>query len=493
MPRQHLFWLIIFLALGLAAAAQGDSPPPPDPAQTSAPVHHLGSLDLTATLRGRGEAWNWFYQGARVHYEFGESRLQFSLSQRRSKFDWQISFEQPALFALPNNAFSNGVPLGLGGAYRFANVNRNAAGFFLNQAFIRIRGVAQNNDTLQLGRFQFTEGLEGSTSDPSIDWLKRNRVAGRLIGNSSWTNVTRSLDGLRFSDQLSRNNNVTFVAARVTPGVYQTIGWSDMDVDILYAAFTRELNTPKTASEFRAFASGYHDGRRVLKIDNRPLAVRQADTRNIRIGTFGGHYLLTFPIHGLGQWDLLAWGTVQTGSWGTLHQHAGAVTGEAGWQPPIKFLHPWLRAGAFMASADGNPNDGKHTTFFQLLPNDRQYARIPFYALQNVEDYTGQLLLRPSPRLWLRSEIHKVKLHGHNDLWYQGAGAFQDGSFGFFGAPSEARGGLANFIDLSADIQATSHLRFTAYFGLLSGKATITSDPRGRKAGFTYLEFVYDF
>ena len=301
------------------------------------------------------------------------------------------------------------------------------------------------------------------------------------------------MDGLKFSDDLGRSTNVTFMAGRPTRGVYQTDGWGEMDVDVFYGSITRELNTSKTVSELRAFGIGYHDGRRVLKVDNRPLAARIADTHNIRIGTFGADYLLVFPIKDVGHWDLLMWGALQTGNWGVLHHHAWAMTGEAGWQPPLKWLHPWLRAGAFSSSADGNPLDDQHATFFQMLPTDRQYARIPFYTLQNVEDYTGQVIVRPSDRLWLHSEIHKVKLHGRKDLWYEGDGAFQNRSFGFIGTPTRAEGGLANFVDISADCKVTSRFRLSYYFGVLSGKATFTTDLRGRKAGFTYLEADYRF
>jgi alginate export protein len=83
---------------------------------------------------------------------------------------------------------------------------------------------------------------------------------------------------------------------------------------------------------------------------------------------------------------------VQTGSWGNLKQHAGAAVGEAGWQPPVKVLKPWLSAGYSYGSGDDNPNDTRHGTFFQVLPTPRQYARFPFYNMMNNEDWYGALL-----------------------------------------------------------------------------------------------------
>ena len=89
--------------------------------------------------------------------------------------------------------------------------------------------------------------------------------------------------------------------------------------------------------------------------------------------------------------------------------------------------------------------------------------------------------------------MHKVKLHGHNDLWYQGSGAFQNTSFGYEGLPAKALGGLADFVDFSIDYRPASGLGCSGYVGALSGKATMTDLPRGRKAGMAYLELSYRF
>jgi hypothetical protein len=493
--KHHTFGLACaFLAAALLQAA-----PAQDSSSTPRTPLHLGTVGVTGSVRVRGEGWNWFYQNDRTRYGFGELLLGVALSQKQRRFDWRLEVAQATLIVLPDHALDPGtqIALGLGGTYFLANhFEQNLASLYLKQGYVRFRGVLGNGDALQLGRFDFSEGLEGHSTDASLAWLKRERVAQRLIGDAYWTPASRSFDGIHFSDDFGRNN-ITFLAARPTEGVYQLDAMGELDINLLYFSCTRELSTRRTASEFRMFGLGYLDSRNVLKTDNRPLAAREADRQSIRIGTFGFHYLLGFPIPKLGRWDLLVWSAGQTGSWGVLHHHAGAVTGEIGWQPPakwiLKYLRPWLRAGALSTSADGNPFDGKHTTFFQVLPTDRQYARLPFYTMQNVEDYTGQLILRPSKTLGLRAELHKVKLHGHNDLWYQGSGAFQNSSFGYEGVPAKAQGGLADFIDLSTDYQATPHLGLSAYVGALSGKATMTQLLRGRKAGMTYLELNYRF
>ena len=174
-------------------------------------------------------------------------------------------------------------------------------------------------------------------------------------------------------------------------------GIDELDVDTYYGAYTRSVKTSESAGELRVFALGYIDHRTtVLKTDNRPAAVRAADLDKIEIATWGADYVHVFNTPSAGNFDFLVWGVVQTGSWGNLSQHAGAFVGEAGWQPPVKVLKPWLSAGYSYGSGDGNPNDKRHGTFFQVLPTPRQYARFPFYNMMNNEDLYGTLNLQPT-------------------------------------------------------------------------------------------------
>src|SRR5260370_25345637 len=107
-------------------------------------------------------------------------------------------------------------------------------------------------------------------------------------------------------------------------------GNPELNGDLQYLAFSK--SAWKQHLLWRAFGLSYHDGRTgVLKVDNRALAVRQADHKNIRIGSYGGDLLTTFPA-GPGQVDLLAWGALQDGSWGTQNHSAGAAGVERGHQ-----------------------------------------------------------------------------------------------------------------------------------------------------------------
>src|SRR5258708_10040586 len=109
----------------------------------------------------------------------------------------------------------------------------------------------------------------------------------------------------------------------------------ELDVEIYYGAYNRSVTTPNGAGALRVFGVGYVDTRsNVLKTDNRSTAVRTADQGDIKIGMWGANYVHVFHTKTSGAFDVLSWGVVQTGTWGTLTQHAVGFSGHAGWQAP---------------------------------------------------------------------------------------------------------------------------------------------------------------
>ena len=370
---------------------------------------------------------------------------------------------------------------------------------FISQAFIALKDIGSHPDRLQLGRFSFNEGAEMQPGDATLAWDQQNRISQRLLGDAAWSGIGRSFDGVHFSDDLDKVSNLTFMAGRPTEGVYAVNGWDDLNIEVLYANYTRAMSAGITQSELRGFAFGYIDNRGLLKVDNRPLPEREADTKAIAVGTFGFDYLFTIPSP-VGRWDIVLWGAYQGGQWGVQNQRSEGGLGELGWQLPWKRLRPWLRASASYASGDHNPYDNVHGTFVQMLPSQRMYAQFPYYALQNLVDYTGQCILRPTESFSIRAEVHKTKLDDHDDLWYQGSGAFQPSTFGFIGVSSVGgnqhganAGGLANYLGAQADYLIAKSWRISAYAAALSGKAVMTPVLHGRKAGMAYSEFEYTF
>jgi Alginate export len=469
---------------GIVAAQQQTAPP--DKRESAPPADQkLGPLDFSVNWRTRVEGWDWFKTpNGHGNYTFGDSLLRVTIGQRTEHFDWQLQGAQVALVGLPTLAVVAAPQgqLGLGGNYYAANSNQsNNVGGFLKQGFVRFK---DRGSSIRLGRFEYFDGTEVDAKDPTLATLLQIRIAQRLIANFTFSAVQRTFDGVQFASNIG-HDNLTFVAVRPTEGVFQVDGMGELQIDTYYGAFTVPVESSHGAGQLRVFGLGYIDHRTLtLKTDNRPATVRADDVGKIEIGTYGADYVHVFNTATAGKFDLLGWMALQNGSWGQLAQRASAFVGEAGWQPPVNVLKPWFSTGYSYGSGDGNNADGRHGTFFQVLPTPRQYARFPFYNMMNNEDFYGTLNLKPASRIALRSELHALRLANAKDLWYTGGGAFQENTFGYTGRPSSGNRGLANVWDLSADCRVTRNLSATVYYGHAWGKGVITSlypkDPNGQ-------------
>jgi hypothetical protein len=486
---RYVQFLLLFTCLSVSSRIA--------PAQTSGtdPVK-IGDVAISGSLRTRVEAWNWFEGNANNDYTYPGSILRLNFSQARRAFDWQLEFAVPFLLGLPNDAIAPGAQgqMGFGATYFAANgQNSNVAMLFAKQGFIRFNELGGiSGQSLKLGRMEFIDGTEVSPKDPTLAALKRDRIAHRLIGNFGFSDVGRSFDGVQYS--LNRPKlNFTLFAARPTRGVYQVDGWGELNANVFYGALTGQVGGKNSNGEWRVFGLGYSDYRDgVVKTDNRLLAVRTADKDHINIGTYWGHYLQTFR-SSFGTVDLLAWAAVQNGSWGRLAQRSGAFALEAGWQPPVlAAVRPWLRGGIDYGSGDSNPNDSTHGTFFQILPTPRVYARFPFFNMMNNRDIFGEVVVRPSKLLTIRTDVHSLTLANRNDLWYSGGGMHQPWTFGYTGRPSNGQSGLATLFDASADYNLNSHASIGAYYGHAAGKLVVQSIyPNAKRADFGYIELMF--
>jgi hypothetical protein len=481
---------ITALALALITGTAWAQPPAPAPVK-------LGSVTVTGSIRTRGESWDWFSSGqGESAYTYSGTFARVSFSQARKRWDWQFELGAPILLGLPDGAVQAAPlgPLGLGGNYFSANDNRrNAAMVFLKQGNLRFKNLfGDERQSLKVGRLEFNDGTEVTPKDATLAALKRDRITQRLIGTFVWTHVQRSFDGFHYV--ANRKVSVHVLGALPTRGVFQVDGWGPLRTGFGYVS----VNRAQGNSDWRLFGLYYHDWRNVLKTDNRPLAARRLDLGDIRIGTYGGHFLHAIPAKSAGTFDLLVWGAAQNGRWGVL-DHAGlAVAAEVGWQPPVaRRLKPWFRGGYYHGSGVGNAGDTRHGTFFQILPTPRPYARFPFFNMMNNEDVHGSVILRPSKKVTLKSEVHALRLSSGADQWLLGGGAFQPWSFGYIGRPSpvaSGRPGLANLHDASVDWNANAHTTLSAYIGHAQGLRVVESIYTKSKHGsFGYVEFTYRF
>ena len=480
-----LIWILGMMVLSQSGFAQSRGEPS---APESPRVIRVAGWTVSGSLRLRFEDWDFFKaRSGDNSYGYGASLLRVSAGRQFRSHDWLFELAQPWLIGLPAHAIAPAPQgqLGFGATYYAANPDRTA-GIFLKQAYVRLKGLAGDQaSTLRLGRFEFGDGLELNPEGP-LGAVVRDRVANRMIGNFGFTHVMRSLDGIHFSRGGS-NSNFTFVAARPTEGVFQVKGMKELNVEMVYGAWSK-IHRSVGEGEGRIFGTYYHDGRDVLKTDARPLPIRAQDREAISIATIGGNYVNVFNL-GTGKADVLFWGAIQSGTWGTATHRANAFAAEGGYQWNNLQLKPWIRGGYFRGSGDDDPTGRTHGTFFQELPTPRPFARFPLYNLMNNEDGFAQLTVTPYRKLILRTEAHSLNLASAKDLWYIGGGAFQEETFGFTGRPSGGAKRFADVFDLSADYQFDAQTTFTFYVAHASGKAVIRSIyPGGPNANFAYAE-----
>ena len=477
------------LTAGLALCQAPSAPAPDTSPAVTAPSH---PFSINIYDRNRTDVYDWYSDPPyTTTYPFVEQMLRVSIAQRIKHIDWLAELGSSDVFDVPTTSVAPATAqgnLGLGGNYYAASPNTLPAAVSLRQGWLRYDGAAPDTN-LRIGRFEFFDGAETKPQDPSLAWLQTNRVAQRLIGNFSFSNGQRSFDGA--DGHYGKGSwDITAMAGRATQGVFNMNANPELNVDIQYLAYSKY----DFSNHFlwRVFAIDYHDGRTgIAKTDNRPLAVRQADHKNIRVGTYGADFLTTIPT-GPGQFDVVFWGVLQNGNWGLLSQHSGAFATEAGYRFTSITSKPWLRGGIFRGTGDNNASDTVHNTFFQVLPTARAYARFPFYDLMDSTDDFVQLIDNPLKKLEIRSDLHFLKLTSSKDLWYQGGGAYDNKSFGFAGRPAGGHSSFATVPDISSDYQITPNFALNLYYARSFGKSVVATDyPAGHDATLGYLELVY--
>src|SRR5436309_8305537 len=452
-------------------------------------------VTLIASERLRGEVVDWFRPRPGAT-DPGANRYGFVASQLRAGLSVVLPHAQLTLVAqdtrlgnLPDDA-SLPPPVGnLGpGAIYFANTKQRTQGEpFLKLGFLTLRraGLAAT-----VGRFEYRDGLETVPGDPTLATLKRMRIAERLVGPFEFTHVTRSFDGGRLAYDRP-GWNATVFGTRPTQGGFEVSADEELDVTLAGAALTLKRLPAGPPADARVFYLYYRDGRsRVLKVDDRPLPVRTADHAPIAIHTAGGH-ALTVVDAGPGRMDILGWAAVQAGEWGVDDHLAWAWALETGYQLPALAAAPWLRVGYDWSSGDGNPTDGHHRTFFQILPTARTYAQLPFYNLMNSGDAFAQILLTPHRNLSLRSDYHWLTVSDGRDFWYSGGGATSNHVFGYAGSPAGGRHDLAQVVDLSASVRVHPQVTVNGYYGHAFGRDVVRQTFAGSAADYGFVELSY--
>ena len=489
----------------------------PQGVQAEPEVSWRDSVTFRLSERVRGEFVDWFEprSGATAGGEeavAGAERYNFFASQFRAGVNMllphlqlTLEMQDTELANVPEDATLDPPEGNLGpGAVYFKNTRQSPQGEpFLKLGHLIVLG---RGFTATLGRFEYRDGLETIPADATLAFVKRSRIAERLVGPFDFTHVTRSFDGGRVAWDSPRWN-VTAWGARPTQGGFEVSANTDVG-DVWLSGLSTTLKglgeaPPLDLSVFYLF---YRDARDdVVKVDNRPLAMRETDHEPIDIHTIGTHAIGAFDA-GPGIVDVLLWGALQAGTWGTQDDFAWAWALEAGYQLPLVPAAPWLRIGYDRSSGDDDPDDGTHGTFFQLTPTPRIYAQLPFYNLMNSADLFTELVLRPHERVLVRTDWHWIDVTEGRDLWYQGGGVTNHTLFGYSGAcasgalpnqPGVCLGGdhhLAQLVDVSVNVTLLQALTLGTYFGhAFGGDVVGKSNFSGRDANYGFVELTYRY
>ena len=242
----------------------------------------------------------------------------------QSALDVMVEGSQPTILGAPTNA----VATGPAGHSAWALVSRREWRYACRRVpQAGLRAIQERRCQGQHGapRAHRVRGWHGDGADDStVAWLKRERIAHRVLANFAFSAAQRSYDAVHVARATPRYN-VTLMAGMPTEGVFQLDGQGTLtDIHVAYGAIT----VPARWADFRLFGLRYEDRRPIAKVDNRPAAIRAGDLSAVKVNTIGANLTLAHPI-GSAKADLLLWGALQNGDWGAESHLANAFAAEA--------------------------------------------------------------------------------------------------------------------------------------------------------------------
>ena len=452
------------------------------------------TLTFSAGYRGRVEMADWFEGGAPLdnsNYAFMGNRFQLGATGKWKYFTGMLQYQHTLLFGVPEDG------VGVGGIYRLNTDHDFQQRGWLRQGWLQA-DVPQGDWklTVQGGRFRYLDGMETISKNPSLEWIRKNRIAERLIGPFDFTHVGRSFDGIRVAADHGMVNASGFYFLP-TSGGFEVSAGRHMDINLGGLSLMLKDSDRFPGTEARLFWIHYLDERPedgdVVVLDNRPLADRQADDDEIAVETIGADLVHVQDVGDL-TLDGMAWVAGQTGDWQSQDHAAWAFALEGGLRFQKVVAKPWLRAGYFRSSGDDDGGDGDHDTFFQLIPTARLYALSPFYNLMNNQDVMLQLITRPLAALGTRTDFHWLSVSEDEDILYFGGGATKRKFFGYGGTPAGGADNTAYVIEQTVTYTVSRNVELQGYAGHAFGQGVVENGfPTDDDLTYGFLEVTLTF
>ncbi len=496
-PIDGLFRLLLAASLLATSAgvAAAQAPPPGPPPAPQAPTASAPTDGWSFSLRdvARVETWDFFTPrpggGDPTSTHLG-NRLTLGAAWRQGKWTAQGQLQYVQFVGLPSNAIGPG-PLGTGALYYDHSGDRNARQVYLRTLTLAGRDVAPGLDVV-VGRQAYASGGEHASGDAALERIKRLRLDARLIGDFDWAIYQRAFDGARV-DYRRRGWRLTGAAFQPTQGGFEdAAGVSIDDIRVLSAAVSPPLGAIAPRTDVQLFLHHYRDTREVTqRPDN---TGRSATAVDVSIPTWGVSAVGRYPVGAVAV-DTVGWLAVQRGQWYEQRHRAWNLATEAGVQWTTAPWQPWLRVAWMHGSGDDQAGDDRHGTFFPVLPTVRKYALSTLHSTANIDDLFVQAIVRPTPRLMVRGEAHRLRLASAADRWYAGAGATQQRGrlFGLVARPSGGETGLGRVVEGMADYTINRHLSVNGYVGHMRGGPVVQSLFEGRRLTYAYFETVVSY
>ena len=482
--RLRLTLVLSLSGVGVAHAHAEQAAPAAPPAAT----WQASAVNVT-----RFESWGFFEPqpgGGDPDYAFLGNRLRIEARRRWRRVEVTLAAQHVGLVGLPTGASGPGA-LGTGALYFDQGGRReNPQQLYLRYAIVRFPNVLPGVD-LQLGRMGYTSGAEAPSGVPKIEAVKRQRLDSRLVGEFEWSLYQRGFDGVRL-DATRARWRATGIAMMPTQGGFaRTAGPTITDIVVAGGTVSSRpaAGTALSHTQVQGFGLQYRDRRPVTQ---RPDNTGRAATRvDVDVTTFGGVVVGAYPA-GPGEADVFGWTAAQAGNWYDDDHRAFALAAEGGYQWTRAPWRPWVRGGAFHASGDDAAADGRHGTFFPMLPTLRRFSQTTVYSTMNLRDRFVQILARPRPSLGLRLDVHRLTLASAADLWYGGSGATlgTGNSFGYVGRRSNGSRNLGTSVEASADYALTSRVSLNAFLARIHGGPVVTGTFGGNRLWYGYVESV---
>ncbi|HYE84913.1 MAG TPA: alginate export family protein [Vicinamibacterales bacterium] len=425
-------------------------------------------------------------------YTFIGDRAELAVRVDGARFDLAGAFNYVRLENLPTRAIGPG-GLGTGAFYFAATGVRYSYQLYLGELNVRMR--SKNGLSLTVGRMPFSSGSDGKYArqgdrgqpETSLQALTRERLHSRLVGNFEWSLYQRRFDGVRLDVERSRSHLTAALLVPTQGGFEESTNLSIPRIQLAAAEWTRS----RRESQFQAFGYLYRDRRGEAAVVENSLSFDRPV--NITMATAGGSYARVSPSRA-GEFDAIAWAAMQIGDWYGRSHRAASLAIEAGhrWSGPA--WRPRLRGGYLWASGDRNPDDGRHGTFFQMIPSSRKFALSSVYAQMNLSDAFAQLLIEPTG-LRARIEVHALHLASGRDLWYQGSGATaaKGRYFGFSARPADGRRSLGSVVEGTVEIPLRKFWSLNGYAGVMSAGDAVQVMFTGQRLTLWSIENVIRF